>query len=378
MANNGSSKSSNKDNGSYRPRHDDPADSVKSHSSDASRRRRPRRDPGSEPKQTREPSGSMSIDQMVDERVDKKIKRAAELHAAGMDEKIARIAAGLDNVSESQKATKFVTTDPKGRVAKNKRGVETANRRATNLEKRVSALEQLFAGAASGTLDVQTGGGRKSFIGALREQHIDDERIRKVLVILDDDRELDLTDEQLFAELFTVVDSVQSTVADHAGRIRNLEDSHRMLRQEVQQVTSVTSTGFPWIGLGLGVIVGIIVAIIWSLTDPLHYAHESLVVQSCLIGIAAGLVVLAFAFVLARSKSKTITTAEESTDEADDHSNGWWANFRHNYNANRAPHDAATADDTTHTSHAADQTEEVPTHSTRSADHNSPQEANAR
>lgn len=379
MASNDTNKGKGNRNGDYHAKHEDPADSVESNSSDASRRRRPRRSSGSEPKQTREPSDSTSIDQMVDE----KVGRATAWVQKGLDEKLAAQAAGLDSSIRRQRHTEHTL----GRVH---RGTTLANTRAARLETRVSALEQLFAGAASGTLDVQTGGGRKSFIGALRDQHVTDQEIRDVLVILDNadsDRPLDITDEKLVAEMFTVVASLQSSARDHDGRIRNLEDSHRELRQEVQQVTSVTSTGFPWIGLGLGIIVGIVVGVIWGLTDPLHYAHESLVVQSWLIGIAAGLVVLAFAFVLARSKSKTTTstTAEESTDEVDDHGEGVWASLIGGFHQGRAEsrsnHErdrAQAVDNTTHTSHAADQTEEVPTHSTRSADHNSPQEANAR
>ncbi len=88
-------------------------------------------------------------------------------------------------------------------------GLVRAHQKIEELGIDQAALAQAFKEAQEG--------GRKSFIQALRRHHVDDSMIRYVLDIIDNEANLDdLSDSDLFANLFSSFRSVKLTVQDLA------------------------------------------------------------------------------------------------------------------------------------------------------------------
>lgn len=164
-----------------------------------------------------------------------RMNQLEELVKSGMERSFAAKIVGLtdEEVREAldvPKAAKLtdevVVTALVSTAAKAKRGAENANERASKLERRLSEMEK-FLGNENFTEALSAGreGGRKSFIAVLRNNHVSDDDIRRVLVILDDGEELNLSDEQLFYELYSSHVALRACVEQHDTRLTRVEET---------------------------------------------------------------------------------------------------------------------------------------------------------
>lgn len=203
------------------------------------------------------------------------------------------------------------------RVAKNRSGAEKANERASKLERRVSAIEEyLGSDNAEAALKAGQAGGRKSFIQALRDRKVSDDDIRKVLVIVDNG-ELELSDADLFGELYTAHTSLRACVEEHETRLTNVEEVVEDLE---------TGGHTPWWGWLLGLVVGLIV---WWLVWLMPYGVNGSVRDendqvvgsfsggwhSGWFGLAIGLVVMGI-IALLTTRSATLQRRRSTTESS--------------------------------------------------------------
>ena len=135
-------------------------------------------------------------------------------------------------------ATQARRLDEHGKaIAGLKPALTAAHGKADALDRRIKALESIIGTPRfAAALEAGVNGGRKSFIKALRDAKVTDEHIREVLVLVDDGNEVDMTDEQLFGQLF---ESVRSTRADLTTLTGRVDDHARILGPEGTNITSL-------------------------------------------------------------------------------------------------------------------------------------------
>lgn len=312
----------------------------------------------------------------------------------------------LDNKHRNLGNRQSVTDSRLNRVH---RGTTRANAHAARLEKRVDLNEQkldeimqLLGGdtrTVGKALEAGRGGGRKSFIQALRQHKYDDPTIRKVIVLLDDVNLDDLTDPDLFAEVFDTLMSHGDRIAETESRLDKHDEilgedgAHfTRLQTQVQQMTELRNPS-PIPGLIVGAIVGIIAGLLWAwhnfdqsvkvnnTTVHVHSLAEDWW-MSWLVGLAVGVMVFGLVTVLvsgrsSESNTETVTTTEEETHN-DNRSP--FQRFRDNRKAKRAERRAQEQEDREFTRHLFDRTHPFPPYP--NSDHDTVahdrQEANAR
>jgi len=187
-----------------------------------------------------------------------RMNQLEELVKSGMERSFAAKIVGLtdEEVREAldvPKAAKLtdevVVTALVSTAAKAKRGAENANERASKLERRLSEMEK-FLGNENFAEALLAGreGGRKSFIAVLRDNHVSDDDIRRVLIMLDDGKELNLSDEQLFYELYSSHVALRACVEQHDTRLTRVE-------QTVEQIDG--SSHIPLWGVLVALVLGL-------------------------------------------------------------------------------------------------------------------------
>lgn len=168
--------------------------------------------------------------------------------------------------------------------AKADTGLRLVNGKLANLTDVVTALTELF----DGRIDVLTqaaaagqGTGVKSFLSVLRDAQVSDDDISNALIIFrQGSDELNLSDAEMFSELFTAFATLQSEVRRHTLQINDLtqvvgghttqiteiceqqEEGFTAIREELHAATTTSKTG-----LLVGGVVGLIAFII-------TYSHE--------------------------------------------------------------------------------------------------------
>lgn len=274
-----------------------------------------------------------------------RVTKLEQLVKAGMSERFAAKIVGLSEdevrdalrIPSSDELTNevFVTALTK-RVAKNRSGAETANERASKLERRaddtetrVAAIEE-FLGRdnAAAALEGGKDGGRKSFIQALRDRRVSDDDIRRTLVIVDDG-ELELSDADMFGELYTAYVSLRACVEEHETRLTHVE-------QVVEDID--TSTYVPLLGWLMALAVGIVVWFIFWLnpygaTGPLMDGNGKIIGSSSMgwhagkLGLGMGIMAFGIVLLIARS-SRRRHTRSSSTSSRSSRSGSTSTSFR--------------------------------------------------
>jgi hypothetical protein len=266
-----------------------------------------------------------------------------------------------------------------GRTAKSLRGSTLANKRAahnertiTNHESRIAALEELVGqDNARQALNEGASGGDKSFYRFLAGHGVGHDEIVKQLTILHETNDKDgITNEEMFYELFSELGSFKRTTIDRLnehdesiislfglaeananhidvicgtgegklnlpGRVRNLEDSHREVRQSVESLTErVEKDSFPMVALIIGIFAGLVTflwlhSITWPKAGDVNVPHKIVVgkvtytantlehhgaswlsfgIVQLGIAIGVGAIVAGMLALFSTSKSKTKTT----------------------------------------------------------------------
>lgn len=213
----------------------------------------------------------------------------AALKAVGLTEQQLR-EAGFKGVLNSQNLVAWLsakTVDHDVRLGITEQTANTAVARAEDVAARLAAYmesNELQLDALRIALQAGAIGGRKSFITALRAAKVTDQQIRQVIVLVDDGNEIDLTDEQLFAEVFESMRSLRADVTTLTGRV----DVHeRVLGPEGRNITSLTGRvrhledavvgRFPkWGWLVVGV-VAVVAGLFW-------HAQNFTIVKSTVVG----------------------------------------------------------------------------------------------
>jgi hypothetical protein len=241
------------------------------------------------------------------------------------------------------------------------RGTTLANTRVAQLERQVRQLTELLGNDAPAALKAGQIGGRKSFINALRQRKYDDDSIRKVLVVVDDTNFDNLSDDQIFAELFDTVGSLRNEVNNlteevgkHSEILGEGGEHFAQLREDVTTIqntyTDLRDDSFSVIGLFVGALVGLIAGILWAWHDfdqTVRVGTAKVLIHSWaedawaawLFGFAVFVIVFGLVSMFASgrqqttSSTETVTTSEESDDS--DHRlslreryNNWRANRR--------------------------------------------------
>lgn len=139
----------------------------------------------------------------------------------------------------------------------------------SNLEERVTAL-------VAKALESGQVGGQKSFIQTLRDAQVDDATISHVLIIArpGNSGELQLTDAELFTELFTAFITLYRTVENHTfeiheltGRVATVENTVAQTRTYVDERVTTIQNGHRvanW-GLLLALLAWLVASILWAM-----------------------------------------------------------------------------------------------------------------
>jgi hypothetical protein len=253
----------------------------------------------------------------------------------------ARVTSLEDKVGAFDTATGLLTSPHvKGGLVRTNKGMERSHKRITALSEalhgRLDVLQQAIESAQIG--------GAKSFMSALRDAQVDDDTInRTLLIVRTENVDTDLTDAELFTELFTAFVTVQNDVRRHTMQINDLtqvvgehtvqitdicaqqEEGFTTIRQELHAATTTPKTG-----LIAGAVLGLIAAFLWYQHDfhqkigftvgsqfgssDLRYKFLNSGLCALLVGLLVGALAMLVFTLFSKSSSSTTSTSSTSSN----------------------------------------------------------------